>query len=173
MNNIVLIGMPGCGKSTTGVILAKTAGKSFVDLDLVIQDREGDLLQNLIDRNGMEKFLIMEEEAMRSYDGINSVIATGGSAVYSAKGMAHLSGSGIVVYLALPYETIEERLHNIHTRGIAMGPGMTLQDLYEKRVPLYMQYADVVIDAEGLSVEETVELILDRLGKSALQHPSL
>ncbi len=168
MSNIILIGMPGCGKSTVGVILAKAVGKSFIDLDLLIQEREGDLLQNLIDKKGMKEFLGMEERAIRSFVGQNFVVATGGSAVYSEKGMSHLAENGIVLYLALPFKIIEERLHNMHTRGIAMGPGMTLKNLYEKRIPLYERYADIIINAENLEVEETVESIIKTLGLSVL-----
>lgn len=165
MDNIILIGMPGCGKSTIGVILAKALGKSFIDLDLLIQEREGDLLQNLIDENGMEGFLAMEERAMESFTGRNFVVATGGSAVYSEKGMSHLAANGIVLYIALPFEIIEERLQDIHTRGIAMAPGMTLRHLYEKRVPLYERYAGMTLNAEKLKAEETVETIIKMLGQ--------
>ena len=163
MNNIILIGMPACGKSTVGVVLAKTMGKAFLDTDLLIQDREGDLLQNLIDRFGHNRFLEMEEVAIKSVDAYNTVIATGGSVVYSKAGMEHLKNLGTVVYIKLSYDTIESRLHNISTRGIAMEKGKTLKGLYDERIPLYEQYADIIIDAENLSVEQVIEKIIERI----------
>ncbi len=158
-----MIGMPACGKSTVGVILAKTLGKNFLDTDLLIQIREGDLLQNLIDEKGMESFLAAEEKALLSIDIENTVIATGGSAVYSDAAMKHLSGLGDIVYLELSYESICERLDNINTRGIAMGEGETFRSLYEKRIPLYEKYADIRVNVEGLNVEESVEAIISAL----------
>ncbi|NLY71882.1 MAG: shikimate kinase [Clostridiales bacterium] len=163
MGNLVLIGMPACGKSTIGVVLAKTLGKAFLDTDLLIQKREGDLLQNLIDKKGMDKFLKMEEEALLSIDVNNTVIATGGSVVYSDKGMKKLSELGTIVYIELPLETIVKRINNIHSRGIAMGKGETLADLYKKRVPLYEKYADITIKAEGLSVEGVIDQIISKI----------
>ena len=163
MNNIILIGMPACGKSTVGVVLAKTMGKAFLDTDLLIQDREGDLLQNLIDRFGHNRFLEMEEAAIKSVDAYNTVIATGGSVVYSKAGMEHLKNLGTVVYVELSYDSIESRLHNISTRGIAMEKGKTLKGLYDERIPLYEQYADIIIDAENLRVEQVIEKIIERI----------
>src|SRR5690554_1152151 len=118
INNIIMIGMPASGKSTVGVILAKTLGKYFLDVDLLIQERQKDLLQNLIDKFGMDRFLQMEEEALLSISEANTVISTGGSAVYSEKGMQHMSKLGEIVYLKLSIESIENRLYNINTRGI-------------------------------------------------------
>lgn len=161
--NIVLTGMPACGKSTVGVVLAKTAGMSFLDTDLLIQERAGMKLQDILNEKGMDEFLRLEEEVLASVDVENTVISTGGSAVYSDRAMKHLDSIGTVVYLQLSLEEIEQRLNNIKTRGIAMGPGETLADLYDKRVPLYEKYANVTITAAGLSVEECIEEILKRV----------
>lgn len=165
MENLILIGMPASGKSTVGVVLAKTLGKKFLDLDLLIQEREGDLLQNLIDKQGMVRFLEMEEQAILSIDESNAVIATGGSVIYSQSGMEYLSKIGKIIYLELSFQSIESRLHNIHTRGIAMGQGETLKDLYEKRVPLYEKYADFIINGEDLNVEEVIERIIESIAQ--------
>ncbi len=155
--------MPACGKSTIGVVLAKTLGKAFLDTDLLIQKREGDLLQNLIDTKGMDSFLRMEEEALLSIEVDNTVIATGGSVVYSDKGMKKLSQLGTIIYIELTLDTIEKRMNNIHSRGIAMGKGETLADLYKKRIPLYEKYAELTINAEGLSVEEAIDEIISKI----------
>ena len=161
--NIILIGMPACGKSTVGVVLAKTIGKSFLDTDLLIQDREGDLLQNIVNRCGHDGFVSIEEEAIKSINAVNTVIATGGSVVYSPEAMKHLKKLGITIYIRLSFETIDDRLHNICSRGIAMEEGETLKDLYRKRIPLYEKYSDLTIDGEGLSVEQAVEEIIAKI----------
>ena len=137
MKNIVLIGMPGAGKSTVGVLLAKTLGYAFLDTDLVIQEREGKLLQALVDELGVEAFLEREADAICSVDCVNTVIAPGGSAVCRDRAMEHLKSLGRIVYLHLPLEELEHRLHNISTRGIAMAPGETLAHIYDLRAPLY------------------------------------
>lgn len=160
MNNITLIGMPAAGKSTVGVVLAKTMGKSFLDVDLMIQEREKDLLQNIVDRIGQEKFILLEEKHILTIDMKNAVIAPGGSVVYSEKAVDHLKSMGKLVYIKLPYHVIDERLRNIHSRGIAMGADETLMDLYNKRIPLYERYCDFYVDGEGLTVEEVVENIV-------------
>ena len=163
MKNIILIGMPACGKSREGVILAKTAAMSIVDTDLLLQEKEGRKLQYIIDDQGMDEFLKIEERILSSVNAENAVISTGGSAVYSEGAMAHLKSVGTVVYLKLSLSEIDRRLKNIKTRGIAMGPGETLADLYDYRVPLYERYADITIDAEGLTIEETIAEILKRV----------
>ena len=163
LKNIILIGMPACGKSSVGVILAKTAAMSFVDTDLLLQEKEGRKLQYIIDNQGMDEFLKIEERILSSVNAENAVISTGGSAVYSERAMAHLKSVGTVVYLKLSLSEIDRRLKNIKTRGIAMGPGETLADLYDYRVPLYERYADITIDAEGLTIEETIAEILKRV----------
>ncbi|GKX30229.1 shikimate kinase [Vallitalea longa] len=156
MNNIILTGMPGAGKSTIGVVLAKTLGFTFIDSDLVIQERENTLLQEIIDDIGMEKFLDVEKDAILSIEAKHSIIATGGSVVFREEAMKHLKERGIVVYLMVSYEEIERRVNNITTRGIAMAKGHTLRDVYDQRIKLYEKYADVVIDCDNKSLEDIV-----------------
>lgn len=160
MKNLILIGMPACGKSTVGVILAKTMGKRFMDTDLLIQEREGALLQDLINQKGDDYFKKVEEYVLRSIEVENTVISTGGSAVYYPKAISHFKKKGVVIYIKVSYESIEKRLNNITTRGITMAPGQTLKDLYDERIPLYEANADIVADTENLTVEETVEKII-------------
>lgn len=163
MDNIILIGMPGAGKSTVGVLLAKTLGLAFLDTDLVIQEREGRLLQDLVDRLGVEAFLDREADAICSVDCTRTVIATGGSVVCRDRAMEHLKGLGRVVYLRLPLEELERRLQNISTRGIAMAPGETLAHIYAYRTPLYEAYADRTVTVGRQTLEETVEQVLGTL----------
>lgn len=160
MRNIVLIGMPGSGKSTVGVLLAKSAGMGFIDTDLIIQSHTGRLLYKMIEEDGIESFIASEESAIRGLVCDNCVIATGGSAVYGGAGMEHLKSLGKIVYIRLPWETIESRLVNIRTRGVVMRPGETVKELFEERSPLYEKYADVSVDGEGLP-EDVVGRILD------------
>lgn len=161
MSNVVLIGMPGAGKSTVGVILAKILGYEFVDSDLVIQREEKALLKDIIAREGVDGFIAVEERVNAALDVNNTVVATGGSVVYGAKAMEHLKSIGTIVYLKLSYETIDSRLNNIKGRGVVLREGQNLKDLYNERTPLYEQYADIVIDEDKLSVEETVSAIVD------------
>ena len=163
MDNIILIGMPGAGKSTVGVLLAKTLGYAFLDTDLVIQQREGALLQSLVDSLGVEAFLDVEADAICSVECRGTVIAPGGSAVCRERAMSHLKALGRIVYLQLPLEELERRLNNISTRGIAMAPGETLADLFAYRAPLYRNYADLTVDVGRQSLEETVALVLRAL----------
>lgn len=148
--NIILIGMPGCGKSTVGVVLAKVMGMRFCDTDIVIQEREGRKLQEIIDSEGNDAFLACEERALLSLDVQDTVIATGGSAVYSAAAMEHLHGLGLVVYLQVSAAEIESRLADFAARGVAIKDGMTVRDLYNERIPLYEKYADIVVPSEGI-----------------------
>ena len=159
MNNIILIGMPGVGKSTVGVVLAKMIGYKFLDSDLLIQDRENLLLHELIDKYGLERFNQIESEVNASIVAEDTVIATGGSAIYGTEAMMHLKSIGTIVYLKLPYEEIVKRLGDINDRGISIRPGETLASLYEKRIPLYERYADVTIDCENLTIPEIVKKI--------------
>lgn len=159
MANVVLIGMPGCGKSTVGVLLAKTLGMSFVDTDVVLQAKERRKLQTIINEIGIDAFLLREEEAILGLDCDRTVVATGGSVVYGRRAMAHLHAHGIVVYIRLPYEIIQSRLLNLATRGVTLRPGQTLRDLYDERVPLYEAEADIVFDAQSGDIEQTVERI--------------
>lgn len=160
MKNIILIGMPGSGKSTVGVLLAKTLGYGFIDTDLTIQQREGALLQEILDRRGLEAFLDAEEAAICSVDCARSVIAPGGSAVCRTGAIEHLRELGTVIYLRIPLEQLQKRLNNIKTRGIAMGPGQTLADIYAYRAPLYEKYAHTAVDVGGETLEETVAAVL-------------
>lgn len=163
MDNIILIGMPGAGKSTMGVVLAKVAGMDFVDTDLLIQAREKRLLSEIIDQEGVDAFLAVEEEVNASLTVSRAVIATGGSVIYGHRAMEHLRSIGTVVYLRLSYATIASRLSNIKGRGVVLKDGQTLQELYEERCGLYQQYAHVTVDEEGLGIEETVEKTLRAL----------
>ena len=148
------------GKSTVGVLLAKTIGFSFIDTDLIIQQDTGRLLQDIIDKDGLDAFCAAEERAICSVTAeSNSVIATGGSAVYSRQAMLHLKEYGVVYYLRLSAEELKKRLSNIKTRGIAMHPGDTIEDVFAQRAELYAEYADFTIECEGKSAEETVEEI--------------
>lgn len=161
MKNLILIGMPACGKSTVGVVLAKTLGMKFIDTDILIQEREGVLLQDLINNKGDDYFKKVEEYVLRSVDVENTVISTGGSAVYYPEAINHFKKNGEIIYIKVSFETIEERLDNITTRGVTMSPGQTLRGLYEKRVPLYEANADIIVDTEGLTVEQTIEKIIE------------
>lgn len=157
--NIILIGMPGAGKSTIGVVLAKTLGMKFLDTDLVIQENEQRLLQEIINKDGMAYFLDCEEQAILTIKGDNMIVATGGSVVYREGAMAHLRGLGEVVYLDVTYEEIERRVNNITTRGIAIREGATLKDVYEERLLFYNKFKDVSIECDDRSVEEIVNAI--------------
>ena len=158
-NNIVLIGMPGAGKSTVGVVLAKVVGHKFVDSDLVIQERYGKLLHELITEHGMEGFLEIENRVNAELDMTKSIIATGGSVIYGKEAMEHLKEIGLVVYLKLSLESIADRLGDLQQRGVALKDGWGLKELYEERIPLYEKYADIVIDCEEKSIREITEEI--------------
>lgn len=155
-NNIVLIGMPGAGKSTIGVVLAKKLGMAFVDSDLVIQEKEGKLLHQLIEEQGDSGFREIENRINAGLSYANTIIATGGSVIYGSEAMNHLKEIGTVIYLQLSYNAIEERLGDLEERGVTMAPGQTLQDLYEERCPLYEKYADMVIHCDGYEIRELV-----------------
>lgn len=159
-SNIVLIGMPGSGKSTCGVLAAKALLKNFFDTDLLLQNLEGKRLQSIINENGIEYFNEAEEKAILSLDIRGTVIATGGSVVYSEKAMAHLRSLGKIIYLRLSYDEMEGRIKNITTRGIVLKEGETLLDMYNERAPLYERYADEILNCDGMTVEETVESIV-------------
>ena len=158
--NIVLIGMPGSGKSTLGVLLAKVLGLRFVDADLIIQEREGRLLQEIIDQDGIDGFLRVEEEVLATLDEEEAVIATGGSAVYSDRAMEALKTHGVTVYLRVPYPEIERRITNISTRGIVLREGKTLKDTYDERVPLYERWADITVDCDGHEMEDSLAAVV-------------
>ena len=154
-----MIGMPGAGKSTIGVILAKELGYHFVDSDLVIQEKRGKLLHELITEFGMEGFLDIENQINAELTEEKAVIATGGSVIYGKEAMEHLKEIGLVVYLKLSLESIADRLGDLQQRGVALKEGQGLKDLYEERIPLYEKYADVVIDCEEKAIRDiTMEI---------------
>lgn len=158
-SNIILVGMPGAGKSTVGVVLAKNMGFHFLDSDLCIQEQEHKLLHEIIREAGPDGFLTIENRVNVSLNVTNSIIATGGSAVYGAEAMEHLKKDGIVVYLKLSYEEIEKRLGDLAKRGVVLKAGQTLYDLYEERIPLYEKYADLVVPCGDRDIKGVVSLI--------------
>ncbi len=161
--NVSLIGMPGSGKSTVGVLLAKRLGYAFVDTDLLIQRREGQLLQAVLDRLGTEAFLDLEADVIAALDCDRTVIAPGGSAVLREKGALRLKALGPVAYLRPSVEALEKRLGNLATRGVTLAPGQTIRDLYAFRAPFYEKYADFTVDSNQKRMEDTVELVLKGL----------
>lgn len=163
-NNITLIGMPGVGKSTVGVVLAKVLGYRFVDSDLEIQEQTGKRLYELIEEHGDEGFLEIENRVNAGLSVHHSVISTGGSAVYGREAMEHLREISTVIYLKVSYPDLKRRLGDLHKRGVVLKPGQTLRDLMDARAPLYEQYAHVVIDEEGLDIRGVVEKITSVLG---------
>jgi shikimate kinase len=165
--DIVLIGMPGAGKSTVGVLLAKTLGMSFIDTDLLIQEKEGRLLQEIIDGDGIKKFLKIEENVVLQVDAENSVIATGGSVIYSKNVINHLKERGKLIYLKLGYDEIERRISNMSSRGIAIGKDQKLIDLYNERIVWYEKYADIIIDCSDVTIEDVVQKIVDLQGNKS------
>ena len=162
-DNIVLIGMPGAGKSTVGVVLAKRLGYRFVDSDLVIQEKYDRLLHELIEEHGVEGFWRIEEEENASLNPRKSVIATGGSVIYGPRAMEHLREIGTVVYLKLPLEEVAERLGDLNARGVTLMPGQTLAGLYAERVPLYERYAHEVVDCYHIWIRDVVRKIASLL----------
>lgn len=148
--------MPGAGKSTVGVLLAKALSRTFVDTDLIVQAAEGRRLQDIIDEDGLDAFRAIEERHVLAIDVDNAVIATGGSVPYSEKAMAHLKANGTVVYLQLPLEEVLRRITNMDSRGIAIAPGQSFEALYAERLPLYERYADITIACNGLTHEQVV-----------------
>lgn len=161
--NIVLIGMPGVGKSTLGVVLAKELGFQFVDADLLIQEREKRLLKEIIAEEGVDGFLKIENDVNAGISVEKTVIATGGSVIYGSEAMEHLKEIGTVVYLKLDYETLDSRLGSLKGRGVVLRDGQTLKSLYDERIPLYEKYADVVVDEAGLDLEQTLAEVLKQL----------
>ena len=152
MKNIILIGMPGCGKSTVGVILAKIIGYSFLDSDLLIQEKDGRLLSEIISQEGLDGFNKIENKINASIDVSRSVIATGGSVIYGKEAMEHFKKIGIVA----------NRLGDLTQRGVSIKEGQTLLDLYNERIPLYEKYADVIVDENGMAIPETALYIKEK-----------
>lgn len=161
--NIVLVGMPASGKSTIGVILAKELKYRFVDTDLLLQDATDQTLTEIIQARGLDGFLQLENRIVSQLQTQRTVIASGGSVIYGNEAMEQLKAKGTVIYLKLRYEVIASRLTNITTRGVVMRKGATLQDLFQERTPLYERYADLTIPADGLTTEQTVQAIKERL----------
>ncbi len=159
-SNIVLIGMPGSGKSTVGVILAKLTGRDFIDTDVLIQAEDGRSLQDIVDEDGYLVLREIEEKALLGLTCAHHVIATGGSAVYSCRAMAHLKTDGIAVFLNVDMDTLKARVHDYDTRGLAKRPDQSVDDLFTERYALYRQYADVTIDCVGLTHEEVCAKII-------------
>ncbi|MCR5784778.1 MAG: shikimate kinase [Eubacterium sp.] len=155
--------MPGVGKSTAGVVLAKVAGYQFIDADLLIQKAEGKKLSEIIEEVGVDGFLEIENRVNASVRAKRSVIATGGSAVYGEAAMKHYKKTAVIVYLKTSYRVLSRRLRNLKSRGVVLREGQDLKALYNERVPLYEKYADIIINQDGLGIEETVAEILDKI----------
>lgn len=164
--NIILIGMPGAGKSTIGVLLAKSLGLAFEDTDLLIQQHTCRKLQELIEIYGVSGFLKIEANELLDLNCSGTVIATGGSAVYSEAAMKHLAQNGVMVYLKLDYSELQQRVTNMATRGIVIGKNQSLRQLYEERQLLYERYADIIVETTGLSIEESLVKLVALLGKN-------
>ena len=163
MKNIILIGMPAVGKSSIGVILAKEIGYQFLDSDLLIQQREGCLLKDILDSRGVEGFLCIENDVNCSINTNRTVIATGGSAVYSREAMEHFKKIGTIIYLKTDFPVLEKRLGNLRGRGVVLKDGQTLKALYLERCPYYEKYADITVEENEKSIEETLQMILRQL----------
>lgn len=163
--NLVMIGMPGAGKSTLGVVLAKILGLGFEDTDLTIQNQSGKTLPVLIDEYGPEGFIQIENDVLKTIDVSQSVISTGGSAVYSTEAMEHLRSIGLIVYLRVDLDELEERLGGLQERGVVMkdGMGMELSAIYDERIPLYEQYAEIILDVDGKTVRESAMELTEKL----------
>lgn len=169
-SNVVLIGMPAAGKSTLGIVLAKILNKSFIDADLLIQNSCDKTLQRIIDALGPEGFIEVENEVLSGIAADNTVIATGGSAVYSDAAMGHLKEIGTVVYLEISYDSLKSRLNDLQERGVVLkgGISMSLRELFDERKPLYEHYADIIVNVDDLSITAAARKVA-----SAIEHPGL
>lgn len=165
--NIVLIGMPAVGKSTIGVILAKVLGYQFIDSDLVIQEKEGRLLKDIIETEGIDGFIEIENRINAELNPAKAIIATGGSAIYGAKAMEHFKETAVVVYLQIDFETLSHRLSNIKNRGVVIHEGQTLKELYDERCLLYEKYADITVSEDNKTIEETLEYLVAKIKEMA------
>ena len=161
--NILMIGMPGAGKSTVGVLLAKDMSMNFLDVDVYIQGHEGRRLQDIIDNDGIDIFKELEEKYLMDINVDKYVISTGGSAIYSEAGINHLKRTSVVIYLSINLETLKERLGDFSTRGVVIKPGQTFLDLYEERCKLYSAAADLILDCNGKTQDEIVAEIRNSL----------
>lgn len=165
MKSIILIGMPAVGKSTVGVVVAKRLGYEFIDTDLLIQKQENRLLKEIIEDEGIEGFLRIENQVNRDVQAERAVISPGGSVVYCQEAMEHYKKIGVVVYLRASFETINNRIRNAKNRGVVLKEGQTLEMLYEERVKLFEKYADLTIDEDGKDLGETIDLVLENVCK--------
>ncbi len=163
MDNIIFIGMPGAGKSTIGVVVAKRLGYRFLDTDLMIQEQEGKLLREIIAEVGPEGFTLIEDKINSEIQVEKTVVSPGGSVVYCKNAMQHFREIGKIVYLKTSFETISERLENPENRGVVLKEGQTIRELYEERVPLFEKYADLTICEDGLSLDATVDSVIESL----------
>lgn len=161
--NIVLIGMPGVGKSTIGVVLAKVLGYKFMDSDLVIQEQTDRLLKDIIAEEGIDEFINIENKVNASINTEKSIIATGGSVVYGKEAMEHLSEIGTVIYLKLDLDSLSKRLGSLEKRGVVLKDGQTLEDLFNERTPLYEKYADIIVNEHHSTIQKTVNKIVEKL----------
>ena len=159
--SLILIGMPSCGKSTLGVLLAKRLGYRFVDSDLLIQEKEGKLLHQIISEEGNEGFIKIENQINSQINEKNAVIATGGSVIYGEEAMSHLKSLGKVVYLKIPFDEMRRRLGDFSHRGVVMRHGNTLEEMYAERAPLYEKYADLTVDVCNASLSDSLAKICD------------
>lgn len=166
-SNLVLIGMPGSGKSTVGVLLAKATGKGFVDTDLLIQSETGTSLQTIVNTRGYEALRDEEERVLSTLAVSNHVIATGGSAVYSEKAMEHLRQDSLIVFLDVSLESVRQRIGDFSLRGISKRPDQTLDDLFNERLALYQRYADLIIDGDGRTQQQVCDAVLAELGNTS------
>lgn len=165
-SNITLIGMPGSGKSTVGVVVAKMLCMTFIDADLVIQNNEKKRLHKIIEEIGNDKFLKLENDTLASLKVHNSIIATGGSAVFGEEAMAHLKKTSTVVYIKVPYDSLQKRLKSLKKRGVIFEEGQTLQNIYDIRTPLYEKYADIVVESNNeVDVQDTAMKIIEYFEK--------
>ena len=165
MKNIIFIGMPASGKSTVGVVVAKRLGYDFIDTDLLIQKQENRLLKEIIADVGNEGFLAIENQVNREVEAEHAVISPGGSVIYCKEAMEHFKEIGTVVYLQVSFETIDARISCAKNRGVVLKEGQTLHDLYEERTKLFEKYADYIVSEEGLSLEETIDKVLELFEK--------
>ena len=165
-NSLILVGMPGAGKSTIGLMLAKELAKDFVDTDILIQLREGKTLQDIVHEDGYQALRKIEEDILLSTDFPNHIIATGGSAIYSEAGMNHLKNFGRVIYLDVALDELTRRIHNYETRGIARRPNQTLAELFAERSALYQQYADITVYCGSKNQEDVLQEIIYAEGES-------
>lgn len=173
MKNLIFIGMPAVGKSTVGVVVAKRLGMNFLDTDLVIQEKEGRLLSEIIEQEGEDGFLELENRINRELDVENTVISPGGSVIYGTDAMRHFKETGIIIYLHASYGEIKRRIRDPKKRGIVLRPGQSLRDLYKERVPYFESYADITVSEDGCRIEETITNVLREIAYYGKKRPGV